>query len=129
MIDGGADINAPNLKRGRTPFHFAVENDHDDFIKSLLAHGGDANIQIGNGISPFFLAVWNGWLFQVLHTKSIYFELFLLAFTENEKMIRAFVENGVDINVRDAFGNTALHFCVKHSKGAFDFQFDLMQSE
>jgi hypothetical protein len=49
------DINAIDVWNKRTALHFAAENNHDDVIRFLLAHGANPMLEDINGHTPLNL--------------------------------------------------------------------------
>ena len=90
LLNYGADVNDEDSK-GRTPLHFAVEDDENTrIVKLLLRHGANINARDKNKCTPLHNAV--------LHYCAETAELLL--------------RNGADVNARDKEGSTPLHCLV-----------------
>ena len=64
LIEGGADINAQEMRLGFTPLHFAVEakeSNNFDLIKLLVTKGADLNLKNKLNETPLDIAKENGW--------------------------------------------------------------------
>ncbi|MGI5172599.1 ankyrin repeat domain-containing protein [Treponema sp. OMZ 840] len=76
---------------GNTPLHYAAEWHLNDAASVILEKGAPINKQNTNGETAVFSAV-----------KS-----------DNDSLIKIFIKNGADLNLRDYLGNTPLHACVR----------------
>lgn len=74
--------------------HEAVESNQPDVIQLLLLHGFNPDVRAKGGLTPLHLAVTNG---QV-------------------ECVRALVENGADVSVRDNQGQDAITKAEQRSK-------------
>ena len=74
--------------------HEAVEGDQPDMIQLLLLHGFNPDVRAKGGITPLHLAVTNGQI----------------------DCVRALIENGADISVRDNQGQDAITKAEQRSK-------------
>lgn len=98
LINIGADVNLPD-SNGMTPFHIyaglaepSLDTSHLDL---LLAHGADINARIKcSGQTPLMVCAEND------HFDDCPYNWFL--------------EHGADVNQRDRFGQTALHYLFCH---------------
>jgi len=93
LIDGGADINAPD-RYGRTPLWSAARRGQSEIVRLLIAKGADANVQGGDnyfceGI-PLGAAIAEGHL----------------------DAVDALVAGGADVNAKGESGWTLLHVAV-----------------
>ncbi len=43
LLANGADVNAKDKGAGRTPLHYAAEQNHREMVELLLARGADVN--------------------------------------------------------------------------------------
>ena len=63
LLKAGADLNAPEPARGRTPLHLAAKSNYNPAIVSfLLEAGADPKVQDNEGRTPLDLAEGNGGL-------------------------------------------------------------------
>ncbi len=59
LIARNVNINKPDVT-GRTPLHWAVDNNDEDMVRLLLAHGADSNAYTRNGLSVLVYPVLRG---------------------------------------------------------------------
>jgi len=113
LLENGADPNVPN-DFGTTPLHFAVSSGKTEFVRSLLSYGANPNIA---AVLPHIT-----WCWYPLHAAcsdlrgSIRYEVVKLLLAYN-----------ADVNVRDEFGETALHYAVSLYSTGSDKTSDLVQ--
>ena len=86
------------LAAGPSPSHACIFHDvsMDNYLKLVLEHGGDANLQNGHGRTPLFAAV--------------------TAFEDSERRIRLLLEAGADIDHQDLYGDTPAMFAERHRR-------------
>ena len=86
------------LAAGPSPSHVCIFHDvsMDNYLKLVLEHGGDANLQNGHGRTPLFAAV--------------------TAFEDSERRIRLLLEAGADIDHQDVYGDTPAMFAERHRR-------------
>jgi cytohesin len=94
LLDGNADVNAVD-SGGRTPLHDAAlgnwRNNVIEIVNLLLEAGAQVNvIEIKSGNTP-------------LHTAVLYDKL---------NIVEALLRAGADVNARDKWGSTPLHFAA-----------------
>ncbi len=139
LIERGADVNAKD-DRGETPLFSAARLGRLDIAKELILSGG--NIHEKNNSDESLLhnaarsGVNNREMIQFLidygisvdiKTKVEISEFFLsvliggrtpLFYAKSMHNIKALIENGAEINARDASGDTPLHFKIEASTGS-----------
>jgi L-ascorbate metabolism protein UlaG (beta-lactamase superfamily) len=92
LLEHGADVNAIS-ERGETALYFGVREGKTEIVEWLLSHGALAEGKLkGSGRNLLHLATLKG-------------------FTDIAALL---VENGVDLDATDIFGNTALHYAAKY---------------
>ncbi|KAF3692142.1 B-cell lymphoma 3 protein [Channa argus] len=60
LLDGGADINAMDIKSGQTPLMHAVESNNPDMVHFLIENGCDVNSQSYSGNTSLHSACGRG---------------------------------------------------------------------
>jgi len=85
---------------GATPFLRAAQSGDVELMKLLLAHGADPKIFTAHNVTPLAVASGIGWVEGVTYEWSP---------EENLEAIKMCLELGVDPNVADDEGRTALH--------------------
>jgi ankyrin repeat protein/L-ascorbate metabolism protein UlaG (beta-lactamase superfamily) len=92
LYERGADVNAIS-ERGETALYFCVREGKTEIATWLFSHGARARCELeGSGRNLLHLATLHG-------------------FTD---IVELLVDNGVDLDDRDSFGNTALQYATKY---------------
>uniref|UniRef100_A0A8C5SM59 B-cell lymphoma 3 protein n=1 Tax=Laticauda laticaudata TaxID=8630 RepID=A0A8C5SM59_LATLA len=86
LLDHGADVDAVDIKSGRSPLLHAVENNNLDMVELLLQHGANVNAQSYGGNTALHTASGRGLL----------------------DMLRLLVRNGADGSLKNYHNDTAL---------------------
>ncbi|PSS03207.1 hypothetical protein BD289DRAFT_421498 [Coniella lustricola] len=60
LVQGGADMDAPDPEHRRTPLLVAALLDYGELVDLLLTAGADAEIRCGRGETPFTIVVQKG---------------------------------------------------------------------
>ncbi|XP_039208157.1 B-cell lymphoma 3 protein isoform X1 [Crotalus tigris] len=96
LLDHGADVDAVDIKSGRSPLLHVVENNNLDMVELLLQHGANVNAQSYGGNTALHTASGRGLL----------------------DMLRLLVRNGADGGLKNYHNDTAL--MVARNKRAID---------
>ena len=121
---GKADVNISDLS-GRTPIFYAVEQNQEDALRTLLSLGADVNAQDNNGVSVLMRASAKNrqdCVNILLRQKGI--DPNLKDFQDRTALIysvyadelaptQALLKAGADLNVRDSLQNTPLMSAIK----------------
>ncbi|PNP50729.1 hypothetical protein THARTR1_08350 [Trichoderma harzianum] len=91
LICAGANLEAKDMREGRTPLMHAAAVGHDAVVKLLIERGGDVNAQDRAGRTPLSVA----------------------AFYKHKTAIELLLQSNGTINARDSFGAISLY----HSAG------------
>ncbi len=91
LLENGSKVNAGD-PYGYTPLHYAIWCDDEEAVRMLVAAGADINRRTSeqNEYNAFFEAVWNG----------------------HKGIIKTFIDAGANVNYKDAYGYTPLHYAV-----------------
>jgi ankyrin repeat protein len=100
----------PSLGEGATPLMRAAKNGDTAAIRVLMSHGADASLKQKNGTTALMLASGVGRGTGVF-AKDYATEAELLS------AVKFLVESGVDVNVANDAGQTALHVAAQASDG------------
>ncbi|XP_039303117.1 transient receptor potential channel pyrexia-like isoform X2 [Solenopsis invicta] len=89
--------------KGRTPLHYAVENNHADVVRILVERGADVNVEDEDRITPLLLA--GSAMNRTNRTEMI---------NKFVKIVKILVDAEASVNaIHPETGNTALHRAVK----------------
>ncbi len=130
LIEAGANVNQQNkhepseVADGKTALMIASWNGDTEIVKLLLKAGAKVNLKDSDGSSALYMAAVNGHadIVDLLLaakadanevTSSGYTIIMMMAMhpaEENlERVVKALVAAGCDVNAKDESGNTALH--------------------
>ena len=121
---GKADVNISDLS-GRTPIFYAVEQNQEDALRTLLSLGADVNAQDNNGVSVLMRASAKNrqdCVNILLRQKGINpnlkdFQdrtaLIYSVYADELAPTQALLKAGADLNVRDSLQNTPLMSAIK----------------
>ncbi|KAM6222236.1 B-cell lymphoma 3 protein [Rhynchocyon petersi] len=86
LLEHGADIDAMDIKSGRSPLIHAVENNNHSMVQLLLQHGANVNAQMYSGSSALHSASGRGLL----------------------PLVRTLVRSGADSGLKNCHNDTPL---------------------
>ena len=121
---GKADVNISDLS-GRTPIFYAVEQNQEDALRTLLSLGADVNAQDNNGVSVLMRASAKNrqdCVNILLRQKGINPDLkdfqdrtalIYSVYADELAPTQALLKAGADLNVRDSLQNTPLMSAIK----------------
>jgi len=126
LINSGANVNAKS-NRGWTALHFSAEYGWTslDMAKLLIAKGADLDAEDNCRATPLDMASWNSMkdLVELLMAKGAkhysnkqmdsWRPLFAAARSGDKDGLRLLIDQGLDVNVRDASGWTPLHHAAQ----------------
>jgi len=117
FIDGGANINTSD-GHGYTPLHYAVENSQTDIVQLLISKNADINARNNSGQNPLDMAIDQNHkdiLNLLVANGAGPSSIFAAAQIGDLASVKAFLEEGINVNAKGARSRTALH--VAASKG------------
>jgi ankyrin repeat protein len=115
FIEGGAKINVSD-GHGYTPLHYAVQNNQKEIVHLLISKNADVNAKNSEGQTALDIAVDRNRkeIAELLLAKGALLpSIHAAARIGNVGKVKAFLEEGVDVNTKDASGLTALHMAAR----------------
>lgn len=91
----------------RTPLHYAAFILNLEIIKCLIDSGANINAKDKSGRTPIFYVLAIGYVPDSNVDSQMHNNLYK---KDREAILQYFVESGADINVKDKYGSTLLHF-------------------
>lgn len=88
FIDNDADVDAASIN-GVRPIHLAVQQGSQEIIDLLYAHGVQLNVKTNDALTPLHMA----------HSSTVADFL---------------IQNGLDVNATDVYGQTPLHYAAEN---------------
>lgn len=85
-----ASLNFRDPKQGKTPLHFAVENNHNEIAKILIEQGANLNLPDFTGKQALHFAV----------------------LSSNVELVEFILQHGGDVNAQDVDGLTPVHYAA-----------------
>jgi len=111
LVDNGADLNTGD-KWGYVPLVYALWHTDSETVKLLIAKGADVNAKNNDGKTPLDLAVTRNRpaIGELLVAKgAVISSLHAAAFVGDLAKVKAFIDEGVEVNKKNDMGGTALH--------------------
>ena len=115
LIAEGSDVNQKD-DTGNTLLHYAASTRHKDIIELLIAKGADVNVKNNQGQTPLDTALaWNRKdIVDLLIAKGATVEsIHVAAQLGDVARVKAFLKQGIDVNAKNANGDTPLHSAVR----------------
>ncbi|MFC1766612.1 ankyrin repeat domain-containing protein, partial [Planctomycetota bacterium] len=118
LIAEGAQIDYMCSLAPYSPLHYAVRGGHKDVVELLLARGADINLkdELGHGQTPLDIAIGKGHMsiIQLLADKGGKISSIHAAVQAGtQELVKAFLDQRIDANVKDKQGKTALFYAVE----------------
>jgi ankyrin repeat protein len=117
LIAHRANVNAKrDYPAGDTPLHSAVRTGHKEIVELLIAKGADEEAKNNNGLSPIDMAVskGHGQIGELLQAKAAETSIHWAAALGSLAKVKAFIESGADVNVKDENHQTPLHEAISN---------------
>ncbi|MBL7184872.1 MAG: ankyrin repeat domain-containing protein [Phycisphaerae bacterium] len=112
LIDKGADTNAKDTPSGYTSLHWAIMMDSKELTELVLAAGVDVKAKSKAGETPLDVAAYgvSPAIGELLVAKGAEVSsLHAAAFVGDLAKVKAFIDEGVEVNKKNEMGGTALH--------------------
>jgi len=121
LIAKGADVNAKRrgYPAGDTPLHSAIRAGHKDIVELLIANGADVNAKNDAGETPIDVAISRNrkQIVQLLLAKGATISSIHVAAQMGDlARVKAFLEEGTDVNAKDGRGYTPFHYVIWYYK-------------
>ncbi|XP_072325117.1 uncharacterized protein bcl3 isoform X2 [Scyliorhinus torazame] len=86
LLDQGADVDAVDIKSGRTPLVHAAESNYMDMVNLLLEHGANVNLQTYSGNTALHSSSGRGLM----------------------EIVKVLLKNGADSSIKNCHNDTSL---------------------
>jgi len=116
LVSGGADINkSPANDKDYPPLVYAIWQGHKGNVEIMLDAGADINTKDEKGYTPLYWAAFTSEkdVFDLILTRKDYPNTVHLAACKGDlDRVTMLIEGGTDVNVKDEFGCTPLHWAA-----------------
>lgn len=115
LITHGADMNAKDAW-GRTPLHWAVVSGYEDLVELLVAKGADLNAKNNAGQTPLNMALSRDLkdiVGLLVERGADVSSINMAARIGDLAKVKAFLEQGTDVDMKDTRNQTALHYAAR----------------
>jgi ankyrin repeat protein len=115
LIAKKADMNVKN-EAGQTPLYLAVRQSSKDIIELLIANGADINAKNNDDQTPLDIAVNQNRneVVKLLVAKGVDISIHAAARIGDLAIVEKIIQEGTDLNAKDASGKTPLHHAVEY---------------
>ncbi len=115
LIAADTDVNILPDERDYPPVVYAIWQAHVDNVKTLLDAGATLDHKDEKGCTPLYWAAFysSTEVFDLILARGDYEDTVYLAASRGQlEKVKAFIKDGADVNAKDAFGCTVLHWAV-----------------
>jgi len=121
LIAKGVDVNAKRIgyPAGNTPLHSAIRAGHRDIVELLITKGADVNAKNNDGQTPLDIAASRNRkdIVELLLAKGATISSIHVAAQMGDlARVKAFLEEGTDVNAKDGRGYTPFHYSILYYK-------------
>jgi pectate lyase len=118
LLAHGADVDVKS-RTGQRPLHLACQLGNKELVQLLIDKGADVNAKDNRGQTPWDMAqrsaqrTGQNEILELLKSKIRVSSIHIAAQLGDLERVKAFLEEGIDVNAKDENGDTPLHIAAE----------------